>query len=304
MIHEGIITFPNIMKVVIYANMAYILLKLLLIVLHFFGWIDLWQVMNYLGFRFMRMPITGSWERLQTSVDILTPFLLFFFLAASRLGVVFSKGFRQVYVSLAILSTLVSFSRYLIFVCMCSLLIYSFMLSFNKRLKQWMAVIALLISTFFLLGSDTVQGIIYQRVSSVDVLNSDSVRVQQIEALFKAYEPVALFGNGLGAYAKDNIRDPLLPYYYEVQWMAFLMQFGLIGLLLLFIPLGWVSYRFCLAPFSREKGCFLMLFLLWILSGFTNPFLISLTSGIIYTLFLLSSQRIVTNTAIGYNQGL
>jgi hypothetical protein len=111
--------------------------------------------------------------------------------------------------------------------------------------------------------------------------------MQQIQALYREFDQAPLLGKGLGAYAVDNIRDFQLKHYYEVQWMAFLMQFGLLGVLLLMIPLGMVSYRYCLAPFSMQKLSFLLMFFLWIFSGFTNPFLLSLTSGIVYTLFLL-----------------
>ena len=78
-----------------------------------------------------------------------------------------------------------------------------------------------------------------------------------------------------------------IQYSYEVQWVAFLIQFGLLGFMILLIPVLLICYKLFLPPFSKLKLSFLALFGVWILSGFTNPFLISLTSGIVYSIFLL-----------------
>ena len=133
---------------------------------------------------------------------------------------------------------------------------------------------------------------IERRVFSSENFKSDDTRSLQIQSLLLEHEQYSFIGKGMGAYAEDNIRDPVLLHSYEVQWMAFLMQFGLIGLILLGIPLGFIVYGFVHAPITRVKCAFLCLFLLWLLSGFTNPFLISLTSGIIYAVFFLSGKKL------------
>jgi len=98
----------------------------------------------------------------------------------------------------------------------------------------------------------------------------------------------------MGGYAESYVRDTKVRHSYEVQWVAFLMQFGLIGMLFLLLPLCFVCWKFCKPPFTIAKLSFFFLFILWLLSGFTNPFLISLTSGIIYSIFILAGMILNT----------
>ncbi len=291
---ENIMSSSQFLKIVLFANFFYATLKIVLVILHLFNLIDLWHLIGELGIRFMRMSITGSIERVQTSVDIVTPFLVFFLLEAKSLGVNFNKKFKFLYLLITLLSTILSFSRYLIFIYGCSLLMHSLNLSFNQFAKRICGVAGFLIVFYFAAGSENIQILIERRLTSLDNFHSDSVRIQQIQSLLSEYEKVPYFGKGLGGYSSEYVRDTLLLHHYEVQWAAFLMQLGLIGIILIFIPLGMISYRFCLPPLSLKKITFFMMFFLWILSGFTNPFLISLASGIMYALFLIASLKIDT----------
>jgi hypothetical protein len=291
LIKEKIISPSLFLKIVIFANFSYGVFKIGLVILHLLNLIDMWQLMHAAGIRFMRMSITGTLERVQTSVDIVTPFLVFFLLEANTFGVNFNKKFKFFYLGIALLSTLLSFSRYLIFIYFCSLLLHSLNLTLYQFLKCLFGTLCLLLASYFAIGSENIEAMVERRLTSIENFNSDSIRVQQIQALLTEYEKVPFFGKGLGGYSSQYIRDSLLLHHYEVQWFAFLMQFGLMGILWLFIPLGMVSYRFCVPPLSLKKISFFILFLLWILSGFTNPFLISLASGIVYALFLVSSLK-------------
>lgn len=157
-----------------------------------------------------------------------------------------------------------------------------------------------MLSVYVAIGPEKIHTIIARRVFSMDNFKSDELRIMQVNALLSEYENALFVGKGLGGYAHENIRDRTLLHSYEVQWVAFLMQFGFIGVLILLVPLFVIVFRLIKGKISRIKWSFCGLFLLWLLSGFTNPFLISLTSGIIYALFLVSADLIDES----YNQSV
>lgn len=80
LLSENIITPQKILRIVIVANFTYSFFKVFLVVLHLLNLINMWSVLDMLGVRFMSMLILNGIVRLQTSVDIITPFLLFFVL--------------------------------------------------------------------------------------------------------------------------------------------------------------------------------------------------------------------------------
>lgn len=64
--------------------------------------------------------------------------------------------------------------------------------------------------------------------------DSDDVRVKQFKALMDKFLESPLLGNGLGAYAESYIRDPEIPYAYELTYIASLMKYGLFGFTLIY----------------------------------------------------------------------
>lgn len=289
-VKEGLVTPQHIFKTAIYASFAYALVKVLLVALHMLHIVNAWDVINALGIRYMRMGIYRGLDRFQTSVDIATPFLLFFLLQSRSLNLSFSTPFRFCYILVSLLSTFLSFSRYLIFIYMTSYFLYWLTLRPKPFIKVGAVLALACIAAIFAIGPDKVERIVHRRLFSLNSFHSDATRVKQANALLEAYQETPIIGKGIGGYVPNHIRDIVLLHSYEVQWMAFLMQFGLFGLLLLLAPLIFIGWRLIEAPFSRVRYSFLGAFILWLLSGFTNPFLISLTSGIIYALFCLASE--------------
>lgn len=292
MVQDKLLTSQQILKAVIYASLFYVLLKVSLVLLHLLHIVDVWEVLEKLGIRFMRMNIYGGLERVQTSVDIVTPFLVFFVLQAERLGVKLKTPFKWAYLILSLFSTFLSFSRYLVFVYILSCALYWITLGPRALIKSLLVMFCLCFASYLAIGPETIHKIIERRVFSRDNFKSDEARVSQIKALYGEHEQVPYVGKGMGGYAERSIRDRILLHSYEVQWIAFLMQFGWIGILVMMIPLSMILLRYAIKPFSRVRWSFVGLFLLWLLSGFTNPFLISLTSGIVYSLFFLSADML------------
>lgn len=291
LVHEGLATREKILRIIIYANFSYSLLKVMTVVLHFTGFINMWHWLDFIGIRYMTMAILkGDLSRLQTSVDIITPFLLYFVLQGKRLNLGISQRFIYFYIFISIPAIFLSFSRFLYGVAVVSALLYWFTLSFTGFVRVLLLTTILGIFGLSWVGMGKVRILIHERFFSRDNTMSDQVRVEQIQALMVELEKVPILGRGLGGYVETLVRDGAIQYSYEVQWVAFLMQFGLLGFMILLIPVLLIIYKLFLPPFSKIKLGFLGLFGVWLLSGFTNPFLISLTSGIVYSIFLLVSD--------------
>lgn len=294
-VSENLVSPQKVLRVVIFGNFIYSLMKLTLVTLHVLQVIDLWGLLETIGIRFMSMLIVEGMARLQTSVDIITPFLLFFVLQSDSLHLQLSKKFRFLYAMVSIFSIFLSFSRFLIMIGILSFILHWLCLK-GLRVLKWLAIFLFFISLgAYFAGTENIVSVFEQRFLSDDNSQSDQTRVEQTKALIEAFRESPYLGIGMGGIAQGTVRDHVIQHSYEVQWLAFLMQFGIMGLFFLIIPLVMISSHFIFSSFSKIKWCFFILFLFWLLSGFTNPFLISLTSGIVYSIFLLAGRILSRN---------
>lgn len=296
LVMEELISFQTLLKTIIYANFTYSFLKIALVFFHLLGFINMWSVIQTLGIRFISMGILGNMPRLQTSIDIATPFLLFFFLQGKQLGITWNRLFRFVYLTISVMAIFLSFSRFLIAVAALSCLLHGLTLRFSTLMRSFAVFLAILSIGIGFIGIDNVYLIVERRFFSTNNAESDNTRVNQIDALVDEHQQYPILGKGLGSYAQNNIRDRVNLYSYEVQWVAFLMQLGMIGISFILLPVGVIASKILSKPLSRPKIALFILFLSWLFSGFTNPFLVSLTSGILYTLFLLSGLALNLHT--------
>ena len=283
------ITIQTIFKTAFYAVFAYAFTKITLVSLHLLGIIDLWSLLEILEIRFMKMVIIEGLDRVQTSADITPPFLLFFALRADLLGISFSRTFKTLFAVLIFLSTFLSFSRVLLAVYAASLILATLTLSPRAIRNTTAASLLVLFLAYLGIGPTNVHRIIERRFLSQDTFISDEIRGRQIDALWNDFLSHPFLGKGLGAHTPEYIRDAEFPHSYEVQWLAFLLQFGIIGSLLIGLPLFALAQSLLQTP-TRFRLATLASYLMFLLAGLTNPFLISLASGILYTLFYLPSR--------------
>ncbi|MBA3721055.1 MAG: hypothetical protein H0W88_01470 [Parachlamydiaceae bacterium] len=294
-VKEGFLSFPTFIKMILYFNLSYSLLKVGAVILFLIGLINIEDALKLIGVRYMSMSIYGDLSRLQTSVDIMTPFLSIFILQSDYLGLSFSRKFKVFYIVISLISIFLSFSRYLLFIEVCGFIFYWCTLRLRHVFKYFgYAIIGMMLITFWV-GPSTMYSIVETRFFSTASRDSDTVRSEQVTALMAEFREAPCLGNGLGSYSTECIRDYVNPHAYEVQWVAFLMQFGIAGVFLMLLAMGIIVIKYLTFPISRLKISFLLMFILWILSGFTNPFLISLTSGIVYSLFLLTGDYLNEN---------
>jgi hypothetical protein len=289
---EKLIHLPTVTRLMIYSNFAYCISKVALIIFQISGLIDIWAVMRSSGFMFMTMNMFGEMQRLQTSVDISTPFLFMFALFSDRLGLAIKPRTRALYLVIALISNFFTFSRFLLFTQFAAFVLYLITLNLKQIQKAVLIGLFFLAAAIISIGPQNVLESIDQRFFSRNNTLSDQARVEQVNAMMEHYSHSPYFGAGLGAHAPKSIREQKNLHSYEVQWVAFLMQFGIIGMTILISLLFFVAFPLLTPPLSRTRLAFLGLLFLWIVSGFTNPFLISLQSGIIYTLFLMAGWEL------------
>jgi len=286
LVNHKVISPERILKAVIYTNFTYSFIKVSAVILHILGVINIFTLLTMMGMRFMSMDIYGQLMRMQTSVDIITPFLILFVLHSSVLNLNLNKKFRILFLIISPLSIFLSFSRYLILVGLFGYFFYWISDKLIGKIKVVFAILLLMGCAVAVIGTEPFSKVLKNR--NAGNYDSDQTRVIQIQNLIQEFEYFPLLGKGMGGYATNAVRDDKIQHSYEVQWVAFLMQFGVIGISLLLMALGVIAIEFLKPPLTIIKLSFLLLFILWLLSGFTNPFLISLTSGIIYTIFFLA----------------
>jgi hypothetical protein len=124
------------------------------------------------------------------------------------------------------------------------------------------------------------------RFTGSDTHDSDAVRNEQIRKLDSVISQHMLFGTGIGSSVNSYKRSETIPFSYEVQWYALTMQFGFLGL---FWLVGNLMSPITGQLKTGREGIFASsVFLLWVIAGFTNPFIISLGSAFGLCILMLS----------------
>ena len=99
-----------------------------------------------------------------------------------------------------------------------------------------------------------------------------------------------LIGGGFGHYAASYIRDPAVPFSYEVQWVGFMAKLGSLGVSVL---IGFVALLFSAVlhgPRTRDHYALAFCLAVFVLGGFTNQYLVSSASGVFYSLNIFVSS--------------
>lgn len=283
LIQEKVITPQKFFQWVICVNLFYMIIKCIILALHIMGVIQITTLLTALKFSSMQTGIWGVLQRWQTSLDLLAPFLIFFVLQQKKLGLGINTKFVAIYCLFALVTTFFGYSRFLFAVFGASVCLHIATLSGLRLIRSTALIIALIIATIFAVGPDRFFSILLR--NKQENTASDLHRIKQVEAMIAEFDKTPILGKGMGA----SVRSPVFnnSFRFEVQWVSFLMQFGIIGVLILLIPFLIIFWQLLKPPLTRSHFACFCLFGIWMLSGFTNPFLISLQSGIIYTLFLL-----------------
>jgi O-Antigen ligase len=288
LIREEIVKAESLITSVIYAVFALAVMKIVLVTAPFIFAADIIEgIQSVFGAgSLLSGDIAFGIFRMQFSSDILAPFAIFALLTPSVSGVRFGRIFTSVILFIVLASGFIAFSRYIWFLFAVAI-IAAMILERNFKMSAILAVAVLLIGVSLY---DFFDAAFVVRFQSEGAAISDDLRVEQSKALIDQFKIHPILGAGLGASAKAVIRHDTLFYSYELQWLAFLMQFGMVGVCGLALLVGMSARDLVM---SRHAGKLLitLLFLLWLASGFTNPYLTTSFAGVTFALFMAIFHR-------------
>lgn len=260
-----------------------------LIALKIVSFVQFLRLMEFFNYIPVTQIIFGNVIRIQLINDILSPFALAGIL-------IYSRGSKKLDVlsivgaSILFISILLSYSRFTWLILFLVVLMYFFYHQFNMRKTSLVFILVLAGLTSYGLFGESIGASLGNRFSNQLNEVSDTTRSDQIIGLLGMFDQSPVIGNGLGSYVKTVIRDVSQPYTYEVQWLSLLMQMGILGIFVLILAILPLYFR--LFHYFTQKH-FLMTSLLltvWVLSGFTNPYLTSSTAGLVFSFFIVWSS--------------
>tara|TARA_Y100000780_G_C13692685_1_gene420194 strand:- start:2595 stop:3809 length:1215 start_codon:yes stop_codon:yes gene_type:complete len=234
--------------------------------------------------KFVHMPITGDIHRIQLPPDILyamTPILyLLLRCSTGRPAGIQSLAF------MIICSAIISFTAYsrLIFLVFSLSTILCIHMSIRSKLTA-ILLLSLLPTTLLLLNFDVIlhNSFFEERFSARNNYHSDSIRETQIAHLIAMWLDSPIYGHGLGAYIASFVRDPEIPFSYEAQLIAYAMKGGLLFIVSFSVSIFYFSYKLI----SNAGLTPAVLFLTLMAAGFTNPYLTSTATTVLYASFFL-----------------
>ena len=129
------------------------------------------------------------------------------------------------------------------------------------------------------------------RFSGNQVEFSDGIRQTQINYLSEGFWNNFFIGNGLGSYVREYIRSYTNPGSYEVEYMSFLYQFGIVGfsLIIVYLVIVFYNYTVNIAKDRFIKIVIVFNFGFWAIKPFFNPQFLSSMSGMIIVFLMLFS---------------
>ncbi|WP_456400761.1 O-antigen ligase family protein [Persephonella sp.] len=238
----------------------------------------------------------GIFPRIGTSTEILVIFLFsvlwienLIFYKKNKKTFIFKKLSNAIYIILLLISILLSFNRYIWVYTLFIMLIYAiFIIPQSKmdNILKWLSfsflslfLILVILREFAFIFYDRLLGEGYRSIE---------IKIEQAEFLLKNISESPLWGFGLGSYSREYIRNNIIPFEYEVQWLSILHQFGFIGLgfsmlfvLILIYSIFKLRFRFGIKVYLLSS------LILVLLSGLTNPYLITSAGSLIFSFYII-----------------
>jgi len=220
--------------------------------------------------------------------DILTPIiLLILILNISLKDKLFNKTIQNIIIFVALLSIFLAFNRFNIALLFTGLIIYLFIID-KKKIFYIIGIFLLIFSLLNIIDNPIVQAIteIWSNRLSAEGSLSTSEKSFQYNLFFERIQNNFLFGNGLGTFLTDYIRDDNIRYGYEAFIMIIFYQFGLINFLFLIV----IYFAFYILHFKLLKNRYLLfnfILSIFILSvSLVNPMLLNSMFSIVYVLVI------------------
>lgn len=280
-----IIDKKEIFLAVVMGAVAFYLVKICLIALLISGHIDkldlIAQLQSWLGTDLnWIMPADGVY-RIQLPNEIISLFALGLVLFSSCK--MFKKNWQLVSVFIIILLGVISTMSRTFILLTVLLIVFKFLKLMLHKRNQIRIICAGVASGVVLVpfGENLIGPWFSRMVSKGDDGISEGivVRSQQYHALLTEIVNHPIFGQGIGGYSRQLIRLDIHPWMYETQFTAFVMQIGLLGVMILLLLILHKEIRAILNGHFRIAWLFLGFS--WLMASDTNPFLFSSLAGII-----------------------
>lgn len=286
-IRRGLIKAERLITVIIYGTFAVSAVKTALVAASFFTRADPVSITRLLFGDEIRVdPIILGLVRLDFAADIVGAFALFALLAPSVSGVRFGRISKLIICVVVVLgSGFLTYARAIWLVYVVG--IFAAMIVE----KNW-KIMTITLLTMLALGawSYDLLSVIFEERFIVEAETSDIGRIEQARDLMAEIEARPFLGKGLGAHFALDSRDIKQKYSYELQWLAFLMQFGIVGMVGI-LTLVAISARDLLRAKHPAKPWMFLLFVLWLAESCLNPHLTTSYAGATFGLFMAMFYR-------------
>jgi hypothetical protein len=287
---RGTVTWRAVLRSFLFGAFTYSVVKLALVAAIAVGVVTFAGVraffLDVFDYSFVSMLIIPGLVRAQFINDVTLPMalaILVLFREPHELRL--RPSLRNVMTAVFLAAIVLAFSRWLFLLT--AIVAALWFVLYALRRARTLALTLLVglvgvVGAFVVLDGPALAQALLERFDSPAVEASDALRREQVAAMLDEIARNPLLGKGVGAYAPDAIQSVRQPYSYEVQWLAILLQLGVVGTTLLAVPLVALVGSALRAPDRRRALVVLAVTVLWLASGFTNPYLISSTSGVVF----------------------
>lgn len=285
------IDLSTLLRVFVFGVFSYCVLKLTFVFMPFYSGLSVREVAGLIS---SNAAIDFKSEnqlflRIGTSTDLMLPFGLYLCFFSKNLKLGIKPIFKWLSIFIFVLTLVLNLTRYLWIVLFLISAIYFF------REKLYLKPLVLVVLTAIILFSYPYldQLIVYEEIiARFNDTASLDMKSLQSKFLLEGFVKAPIFGSGSGSYVMSLIRSPKLPYMYETQLISFLYQFGLVGssiiLFLFILPIqSFLSYTFNKRKVRPDIFFFVIIYILFLLSGFTNPNLTNLNTSLVYFIVMV-----------------
>jgi len=285
---KDIINFISFLKVGFYSVLIYLVGKIFLSFYIIIGGVDVLSLKEAMpGMVIQQFYGNPYLTRIVSATDIVNAFLFVFVVIIRDLKDIFNTKLYSFYLFLSAFLMIQSYTRYIWVVLFLVLSVKLFLLSKNRINNIFYVFVLILTVSIVSLMFFSEQVNLLIELLNIKFSDTTSLSVKSVQAdyLFYEFTKHPLLGKGLGSYVEYYIRDNKQLFQYETQIFAFLMQFGIVGFVIFLSPI-----IFIIIPYLRKNKQLLILaffYFLWLLSGFTNPYLTVLACVSVYALFIL-----------------
>lgn len=286
---NDIISLDRMKKIINIMFFISIIFKLLLEGLYIFNIYDAKQLVDLIEYVFkmevMPMQIAdGILLRIGLIIDVL-PLSIFPFLLIN------SSRKRKIIIILGVLlCVIINYSRVYIIQFIILMLIYLLNeININKIKNVFFAIC---IGLIFIITNNIWGEIINDRFVGENIEYSDVARMEQIITFSQEIPNDFLLGRGLGSYTETNIRSEEMPFLYEVEWIALLYQFGILGITLILYLFYLIIKRYNIKLLDKKiKYLFYANILFLFIRSFFNPMLFASNTVMICVCLLVFSKK-------------